>query len=164
MKTYANLEELLIELDLNPRSKNKILDMFGKMINRDDVFFRVNNKKTSGKKYLVVTDDGHCHLFDKDGNLDCTSKIRRIYGYYLRHDVKKVIIPNSTTDIEQYAFSYTDIMDIVVPHSVTNIENNAFRNCCSLENILFKDRTLDEVKSMKNYPFGIEDESIISVE
>ena len=30
-----------------------------------------------------------------------------------------------------------------------------------LTNLLFKGKTLEEVKAMKNYPFGIQDESVI---
>ena len=36
-----------------------------------------------------------------------------------------------------------------------------FLGCISLKEIIFKGKTLEEVKQMKNYPFGIKNESII---
>jgi hypothetical protein len=36
--------------------------------------------------------------------------------------------------------------------------------CDALKEVIFKGKTLDEVKRMENYPFGIEDTSIIKCE
>jgi hypothetical protein len=36
--------------------------------------------------------------------------------------------------------------------------------CKSLKEIIFKGKTLEEVKQMENYPFGIKDKSIIKCE
>jgi hypothetical protein len=44
---------------------------------------------------------------------------------------------------------------------VKSIGDDAFNKCNSLKEAVFKGKTLDEVKAMENYPFGIEDESVI---
>ena len=55
------------------------------------------------------------------------------------------------------------VTEIIIPNSVTKIGSNAFWFCESLKEVIFKGRTLDEVKQMENYPFGVKDESIIKV-
>ena len=56
------------------------------------------------------------------------------------------------------------IKSITIPNNVTSIGYNAFSGCESLKEVIFKGKTLDEVKQMKYYPFGIKDESIIKCE
>ena len=149
-KSYANLEELLIELDLNPRSRLQILDNAG-------------NKIDCG--YFIVTDDGHCHLFDKDGKLDDVSKVKKIYEFYIRKDIKKIIIPDNVTSIGDWTFfKCRNLVNMTIPDGVTSIGPWVFYNCTSLRSLVFKGKTMDQVKAMKNYPFRIKDESIISVE
>ena len=76
-----------------------------------------------------------------------------------------ITIPNSVTSIGSYAFSDCDsLKSITIPNSVIDIGYNVFHNCTSLNEVIFKGKTLDEVKQMENYPFGIEDESIINCE
>lgn len=44
--------------------------------------------------------------------------------------LRKVVIPNSVTSIEEYAFYGCESMEsITIPHSVTHIERNAFYGC-----------------------------------
>ena len=63
-----------------------------------------------------------------------------------------VAIPDSVTDIGAWAFAgCTNLERIVIPGSVTSIGNGAFWNCKS---IAFSEKTLDKVKSMRNYPWG----------
>ena len=57
-------------------------------------------------------------------------KVRNIIG------VKKIIIPEGVTSIEDNAFYNCDnITSVTLPNSVTSIGNNAFRNCDRLKNI-----------------------------
>ena len=56
------------------------------------------------------------------------------------------------------------LTSITIPNNVTSIGYNAFSGCESLKEVIFKGKTLYEVKKMNNYPFGIEDESIIKYE
>ena len=54
--------------------------------------------------------------------------------------------------------------NIAIPDSAISIGEGAFNWCTSLKSIIFKGKTLEEVKSMGNYPWGVEDKSIIKVE
>ena len=56
------------------------------------------------------------------------------------------------------SFGYCDASRLLVrPKS----GDYAFLYCDSLKDVVFKGKTLEEVKQMENYSFGIEDESII---
>jgi hypothetical protein len=72
-----------------------------------------------------------------------------------------ITIPDNVTYISYKAFSYCEsLTSITIPDSVTSIGNYTFFGCESLKEVIFKGKTLEEVKQMENYPFGIEDESI----
>ena len=76
-----------------------------------------------------------------------------------------ITIPDSIIDISNYGFcDCKSIKSITIPNNVTSIGYNAFSGCESLKEVIFKGKTLDEVKQMKYYPFGIKDESIIKCE
>ena len=170
------LEELQMKLDL--------------CLSRDD---KLNILKTVGKKisidkWFVITDDGQCYLFDKDGNLDDISKITAIDTSVIRKNIKRICIPDSVTSIGDFAFyNCTGLTSISIPNSITsigssafafcigltsvmisnsvmNIWEEAFYGCTSLKHITFKGKTQKEVKAMNCYPFGINDTSIIHVE
>ena len=53
---------------------------------------------------------------------------------------------------------------MTIPTSITSIGESAFYSCFNLKSLVFKGKTLEEVKAMDNYPFGVEDESIIKCE
>ena len=84
---------------------------------------------------------------------------RRVF-YYCK-SLNKVIIPNSVTSIGSYAFAYCkSLTSITIPDGVTSIGDDAFWLCKSLKEVIFKGKTLEEVKQMETYPFGIEDENV----
>ena len=219
MMSYSCLEELQVDLDLHTLDKTNILSKVGCQCNNG---------------WFVVTDDGICHLFDKDGNLDDIKKITQLKEKHIRKDITKIVIPDSVTSIGSYVFYYcsglksvtipgnvmeigyrafshcsglvsvtilngvtsigyrafscceeltnvtipntvTSIGDeafeycsrltsVTIPDSVTSIGSWAFYNCNGLINLTFKGKTLKQVKKMKDYSWGIEDESIIKVE
>jgi hypothetical protein len=95
------------------------------------------------------------------------NSVTRINGgtFYKCKSLKEIIIPDSITRIGDKAFSNCEsLKEITIPNSITSIDIDVFYNCISLKEVIFKGKTLDEVKKMENYPFGIEDESIIKYE
>ena len=199
--SYSCLEELQVDLDLHTLNKTVILSKAGRQCNTGWL----------NTGWLIVTNDGNCHLFDKDGNLDDIKKVTYLNENYIRRDIAKIIIPNSVIDIEKYTFldciALTSVMisgnvksirhdvfagchrltsvkipnsvisiedfafyecrkltNMTIGNSITNIGRLAFFACNSLTNLTFKGKTLEQVKKMDGYPWGIKDESIINVE
>ena len=89
--------------------------------------------------YFFVSNDGIFNWFDLDGN--------RIVDPWVLKKIKSEYIPDNITKC-------------IIPDSVTNINYWAFWNCKSLKEVVFKGKTLEEVKQMETYPFGIKDKSI----
>ena len=52
--------------------------------------------------------------------------------------LKNIIIPDSVTLIESYAFSNTGLEEIIIPNSVVTIEERAFQNSSSLSFLYFE--------------------------
>ena len=76
--------------------------------------------------------------------------------------LKSIKIPDSVKSIGDGAFQYcTSLKSVKIPKSVKSIGESAFRDCPSLKEIIFKGKTMDQVKTIVWYPWGIEDESII---
>ena len=87
------------------------------------------------------------------------------YAFSFCISLKEITIPNSVTSIGYCAFRYcTSLTSISIPNSITYIGGYIFDHCSSLKEVVFKGKTLEEVKQMDNYPFGIKDESIIKCE
>ena len=85
--------------------------------------------------------------------------------FYCCIALKEITIPNSVTSIRHKAFVCCEsLTSITIPDSVTNIGRWSFSHCGSLKEIIFKGKTLKQVKQIMNYPFGIKDESIIKCE
>ncbi len=73
-----------------------------------------------------------------------------------------VVIPDGVVVIGDYAFfNCSKLTSVTIPDSVTDIGRLAFRKCDGLKSLVFKGKTLEEVKDMDNYPFGIQVESVI---
>lgn len=74
-------------------------------------------------------------------------------------------IPNNVTSIGSDTFyGCNSLMSVTIGNSVKSIGSSAFKNCINLKSLVFKGKTLKEVQSMKKYPFGIEDTSVIKGE
>lgn len=50
---------------------------------------------------------------------------------------------------------------VEIGSNVTSIGNSAFNNCSGLTSVTFSGKTLEQIQAMENYPWGIEDTSII---
>ena len=148
--SYFCLEELQVDLDLHMLDKTLVLSKAGR-------------KYDDG--WLVVTDDGICHLFDKDGKLDDIKKITQLGEKHIRKDITKIVIPDSVTRIRNYAFyNCSGLTSVTIPDSVMSIGYQAFEYCNKLTDLRFKGKTLEQVKKMDDYPWRIKDESIIRIE
>ena len=83
-------------------------------------------------------------------------------AFYECNNLTNVMIPNSVNVIGYSAFySCSSLKSMTIPNSVTRIGHGAFYYCNNLKSLIFKDKTLEQVKAMKNYPWGIKDKSII---
>ena len=71
----------------------------------------------------------------------------------------RVSIPNSVVEIGGWAFERCgQLQAAIVPSSVTTIGSQAFMWCTGLTNGVFLEgKTMDDVRSMNNYPWGITD-------
>ena len=188
-------EELLISIDL--KGYENVLPSVGKKC------FNSNNSK----HWFIICDDGDCHLFDENGIEDDIKKVTTIYEDMIPKNIKKIVIPNSVTNlgpevfngcyklstvtipnnitiirdgefcycsklesvtisnsvtsIGQFAFyDCNRLTSITIPNSITNIGRRTFEDCNGLTSITI-DKPIEQVKAMKNYPWGIKDESII---
>lgn len=91
----------------------------------------------------------------------CTEFTQQLFFGLPLFEIFNVNIPNGITTIDLNAFNITpNIRTIVFPRTVTNIHRMAFLFCFSLESLTFKDRTIDEVRSMPGYPWDVSPEKI----
>ena len=81
-------------------------------------------------------------------------------------DIKgDVVIPPGVKSIEKYAFwNCSGLTSVMIPNTIKSIGEYVFYSCTSLMSVTFKDKTLEQVKAMDNYPWGIKDESVIKCE
>ncbi len=162
-------EELKIQLDINDPAE--VLRSVGRI-------FHV--------WWFVVCADGDCHMFDWTGEEHDISQVKCFNEGIVPTDVKRVIMPNGVESIGEYAFSYCHRLEsieipssvkyigdwafshcvclsrISMPASVKKIGRSAFYGCKSLKEVVFKGKTLEQVRAMDYYPWGgIKDVSII---
>lgn len=79
--------------------------------------------------------------------------------------LKSMTIGNSVEYLgSNIFFNCINFASVTIPNSVMNIGRFAFNQCNGLKKVVFKGKTLAEVKAMKYYPWAIDDESIIKCE
>lgn len=88
--------------------------------------------------------------------------IIRSYTFCHCLSLTSMTIPDSVTSIEEKAFAYcSSLTSVTISDSVMSISKDVFDGCDKLANLSFEGKTFEQVKAMDNYPFGIEDESVI---
>ena len=73
-----------------------------------------------------------------------------------------IVIPSGVTEIDKLTFYNCGLTGVTIHSGVTAIGENAFQECNFLTYLTFQGRTMDEVRGLENYPWGV-DESIIQV-
>ena len=71
------------------------------------------------------------------------------YTFYSRNTIKTVIIPNTVTHIENYAFKNCGLESVSLPNSVTYIGSGVFEGCLSLKSV----KLSDKIKRIENSAF-----------
>ena len=146
-----SIYELKILFDLNPESKSKTLDKYA--------------KKFYHGYFFVDSEDGQCYLFDDNREEKDVSLVHKINKDMILEDIEKIVIPNNVISIKDWAFyNCSKLTSVMIGNSVTSIGVWAFFYCNNLKSLIFKGKTINQVKSMKNYPFSIKNESVIKVE
>ncbi len=95
--------------------------------------------KSNGDGTCAVTGIGTC----TDEEIKIPTKSRQgdvvisigMHAFYTADFVKKVIIPDTVTEIGNSAFEFTNITEITIPDSVTFIDEHAFKNCSNLTTV-----------------------------
>ena len=169
-KNLSCYEEFEIQCDLLGISKLYILE---KICNKIDSY------------YFFISNDGIFNWFDLKGNhVKDPCILDELNDEYIPRIITKCIIPYSVTSIGNRAFCDCELLkeitipdsvisisddafsfcksltSITIPDGVTSIGDAVFYGCYSLNEVIFKGKTLEEVKQMDNYPFGIKDENV----
>ena len=77
-------------------------------------------------------------------------------------NLTSIDLPAGLTSIKISALDNNQYLQkLVIPESVTSIELNAFYDCNSLTSVVFEGKTISQVQTMANYPWGISNTNII---
>ena len=85
------------------------------------------------------------------------------YAFASCSSLTSISIPNMTTIGEGAFEGCGGLTSLTIPNSVTSIGEDAFDGCYELTIITFQGKTIAQVQEMDNYPWGIDDVSIINV-
>ena len=134
---------------------------------------------TTGGSEGGETPSGHSETrvtYSPDGMTEETEWIGEIGGELTDSSipdissVETIDIGTSVEGIADVTFTYCELLtSVIIPNSVTSIGSGAFNGCSNLTSVIFLGRTLEQVQNIeddngnKQYPWGIENTSIITV-
>ena len=94
-----------------------------------------------------------------------TEVTRDYVNKFNRYDLTEVVIPEGVKSINDEAFSWCcSLKSVTIPTRVPDLGRWVFWGCSYLSRLTFKGKTLDEVKAMTYYPWGIINPENISVQ
>jgi hypothetical protein len=92
------------------------------------------------------------------------TKLDRI-AFNLCDSLTTIILPDSIIEIGEGCFTHCkSLKSITIPRNVKHLGEDLFFGSNSLKEVIIKGKTIDEVKKMENYPFGLKDPSVIKCE
>lgn len=98
--------------------------------------------------------------------IDLPSNVTILYDstFSFCSSLKYANLPSRLQHLGDFEFySCISLKHIEIPSTVTYVGYEAFEQCRGIE-VVFKGKTFQQVKSMKNYPFGIKDDTKILCE
>ena len=101
--------------------------------------------------YYTGTIEQWCNIDFVDG---LSNPLHYAHNLYINNKlVTELNIPNTVTQIRQYAFAdYSKLTSIKIPNSVTSIGDSAFSNCSNLTSVTFAENS--QLKSIVEYAFS----------
>lgn len=80
------------------------------------------------------------------------------------YELADVLLSEGVRVLDGKAFYGSGLSSLVVPSSVSSIGASSFSYCQYLTSLAFKGKDMQQVSAMANYPWGLDDTSIISAE
>ena len=150
-----NNSDLLLEIG---STKNGYLAYYAKILvdNGETIYIDDGyNYTLTDDGFLFREKDSKYELIAYAGGEDTVTLLESIngnsYDLYRMRGVVNVIIPESFTTINNYAFAYCySLVSVTIPNSVTSIGYGAFEGCSSLESVVIG----DSVTSIGSYAFS----------
>jgi hypothetical protein len=137
-------------------------------ISKIDILKEIGHKIS--RYYVFVSNDGVFNWFDLKGNHikypnDLVGVVEYLSGMCIPNNISKCIIPDNIKHIANGAFfNCHSLTTVYIPSTITYIGYYAFETCDALKEVIFKGKSLEDVKQMDNYIFWTNDESIIKCE
>ncbi len=118
----------------------------------ESAFGACNNLTTlnyNAENCIVESSFAGCNLLCNISFGDNVSKIPESLLYRVT-SLKSIEIPNTVTEIGNYAFQYSGLMELTIPESITNIGIMAFANCPNLTTVYFNAINCNKVNGIFN--------------
>ena len=160
VKKIKSLDEVLI-----PGNIKKIIIPDSVKYIRDWAFYNCINLTSINIPDSVESIEDHAFAYCESlTSINIPDSVENI-GHHAFSDCRNLtllVISDSVKNIGSFAFiNCKNLTSITIPDLIETVGYDAFYNCKNLKSIIFKGKTIYQVKSMENYPWGIKDESII---